>query len=232
MKPYIITHMMISLDGKATGNFLYSSVGESASEYYYGIHRELRTYADGFACGRRTMEESFTKYRQIDLAPYQNENVNAGDFVAEKSDFYAICFDTFGRVGWEDALIHDEDSGYDHCGIIEVVSKRAPKAYLAYLRSKKISYIIAGEIKIDIALALQKLKQLFKINTLILEGGPTLNHSFQREGFVDDLSLVVCPMIAGNDAKTLFLDGNEEEYVLIHHRIHEDGSIYLRYSKS
>lgn len=232
MKPYIITHMTMSLDGKATGSFLNTPTALKSTEYYYGIHRELRTYSDAFACGRHTMEESFTNHHKIDLAPYEGIEVPRSDFMSEKSEFYAVCFDTYGQVGWTQKYIEDEDSGYDKAAIIEVVTKKAPKAYLAYLRSKKINYIIAGDEKIDIAVALRKLKQLFKIHTLVLEGGPTLNQSMQNLGFIDDLSIVVAPIIAGADAKPLFLNGNIEEYVLIHHRIHEDGSIYLRYSKA
>lgn len=231
MKPYIITHMTISLDGKATGDFLNSPTAIKSEEYHNNIRKELRTYADAFACGRHTMEKRFTQHREIDLTPYEGVEVPRSDYMSEKSEFYAVCFDTYGHVGWEQKFIDDENSSYDKAEIIEVVCKKAPKSYLAYLRSKKINYIIAGDDQIDISLALRKLKQLFRIHTLILEGGPSLNQSIQNAGFIDDLSLVITPVIAGENAKPLFLDGNIEEYVLIHHRIHEDGSLYLRYSK-
>ena len=232
MKPYIIAHMMISLDGKASGEFLTSDTASTSSEYYYNIHHELRSYADAFACGRVTMEESFTHYHQLDLTPYENIEIPQSEYyMSEKSEFYAVCFDTYGRVGWTHKYIQDDDPSYDHAAIIEVVSKQVPTAYLAYLRSKKINYIIAGDTQIDIPLALSRLKKLFRSQTLILEGGPTLNQSIQNLGLIDDLSLVVIPALGGKDAKPLFLDSCLEEYVLTHHRIHDDDSLYLRYSK-
>ncbi len=53
-RPYIICHMVTSIDGKVTGKFLESDAGLKAAEQYYKIHREFD--ADGFICGRLTME--------------------------------------------------------------------------------------------------------------------------------------------------------------------------------
>ena len=53
-RPYIICHMVTSLDGKVTGDFLKKSEYSKFIEDYYRIHREYG--ADGFLCGRVTME--------------------------------------------------------------------------------------------------------------------------------------------------------------------------------
>jgi|GEM_PF-2179859 len=47
-RPYIICHMVTSLDGKVTGNFLGKDVHSGLIEDYYRIHREYG--ADGFLC--------------------------------------------------------------------------------------------------------------------------------------------------------------------------------------
>lgn len=57
-RPYIICHMVTSIDGKVTGDFLATPECAEATEIYYQINRE--TKADGFICGRITMEGSFT----------------------------------------------------------------------------------------------------------------------------------------------------------------------------
>ena len=49
-RPYIICHMVTSIDGKVTGKFLESEAGLKAAEQYYKIHREFG--ADGFICGK------------------------------------------------------------------------------------------------------------------------------------------------------------------------------------
>lgn len=58
-RPYIICHMVTSLDGKVTGDFLGRDAHSGLIEEYYRIHREYG--ADGFLCGRVTMEGSFSQ---------------------------------------------------------------------------------------------------------------------------------------------------------------------------
>ena len=98
-RPYIICHMVTSIDGKVTGDFLYTEAGCRAAEQYYAIHRDLR--ADGFACGRVTMEGSFTGGWMPALSDYKGAVVPNGDFVADgNARFYALSFDRKGRLGW------------------------------------------------------------------------------------------------------------------------------------
>ena len=58
MRPHVICHMTTSIDGKVTGKFLETPQGLMASDEYYRVHRDF--HADAFACGRITMEGSFT----------------------------------------------------------------------------------------------------------------------------------------------------------------------------
>lgn len=53
-RPYIICHMVTSIDGKVTGDFLSRPECEKATEIYYKINRNYK--ADGFICGRETMQ--------------------------------------------------------------------------------------------------------------------------------------------------------------------------------
>lgn len=57
-RPKIICHMLMSIDGKVTGNFLNSNEALAGCELYYKINRDSFS---SFLCGRKTMEESFTK---------------------------------------------------------------------------------------------------------------------------------------------------------------------------
>ena len=41
-RPYIICHMVTSIDGKATGNFLFQPECAGATDIYYRINRELK----------------------------------------------------------------------------------------------------------------------------------------------------------------------------------------------
>ena len=53
--------------------------------------------------------------------------------------------------------------------------------YILYLKSIGLSYIFDGKDDIDIKLALKKLKNIFGIKIILMEGGPILNGAFLRE---------------------------------------------------
>ncbi|NOU92381.1 hypothetical protein GC093_03895 [Paenibacillus sp. LMG 31456] len=54
-------------------------------------------------------------------------------------------------------------------------------AYLAYLKNLVISYIFGGKESLSFNVVVEKLKNLFSIDELILEGGGLLNGSFLNE---------------------------------------------------
>lgn len=228
-KPYVICHMLISVDGKVTGDFLLESDGR-AHEEYYRINREFN--ADAFACGRVTMEESFTNCWYPDLNNYEQFYDTKSDFVAKKKGFYAVAFDRFGRLGWKTDEIIDEDPGYGGAHIIEVLTESTDARYLSYLRSIGVSYIFAGKSDIDVVFALDKLSHLFGIKLLLLEGGSILDGAFLRAGAVDELSLVQVPLIAGADGKPLFYDSRIEKFSLVSATPLNGGAIWLRLDKA
>lgn len=155
--------------------------------------------------------------------------VPEGDYIAMKHNYYAVSFDTCGKVGWTDSKIHDDDPGYDDCHIIEVLTEKTSKEMLAYYRSIGVSYIFAGKESIDIKLALSKLYSIFGIRKLLLEGGSIINGAFLREKVVDELSLVVAPVIADKDDNPLFMDSEICELNLVSAETMADGSVWMRY---
>ena len=233
-RPYIICHMVTSIDGKVTGDFLSRPECAGATDIYYRINRELK--ADGFICGRVTMEGSFTGGWYPDLGKYRPVQHGADtkmDFmVDELCGFYAIAFDTHGRLGWKSNRIIDPDGdpGYDGAQIIEVLSEDVDERYLGYLESMEIPYLFAGKNEIDVDLALFKLKHIIGCETLLLGGGSILDGAFERAGAVDELSLVVAPMIAGKEGKPLFWDADMASFELIGLE-NESGHVVLNYKK-
>ncbi len=232
-RPYIICHMVQSLDGKVTGKFLYDASCEPATEVYYELNRTLPS--QGFACGRVTMEGSFTQGWYPDLTSFANAEVLAGDFVADhNAQRFAVSFDRRGRLGWKESVIVDEDPGYGGCHIIQVMCEGVDPAYLAYLHKTGVSYILAGSDDLDLPLALHKLKTLFGIETLLLEGGSVINGAFHKAGLIDELSLVVTPQNAGDHDYPLFYGIGPEgmdEYVLMDTQTHDAKVIHQRYKK-
>ena len=230
-RPYIICHMVTSVDGKVTGSFLSGPEAEQACQVYYEYNRNYR--ADAFACGRVTMEGSFTQGWTPDLSPFRDAPVEEGDYVADKeANYFAVAFDRRGRLGWKQSRISDEDPGYDNAHVIEVLCRDTPKERLAYFRSVGVSYIFAGETELDLPLALKKLKTLFGIEKLLLEGGSVINGAFQRAGLIDELSLVVAPVAAQGQDKPLFDASCFQGYQLQEVQRHEQSVLWLNYRKN
>ncbi len=228
-RPRIICHMVLSIDGKVTGDFLGLPACQKATEVYYDINRTIK--ANGFICGRVTMEESFTGGWYPDLSGYApKEKV---DFVPQdRSGFYAVAFDTNGKLGWKSNKIIDPDGdpGYDGAQIIEVLSENVDERYLGYLEKMEIPYIFAGKDIIDVELALFKLKNIVGIDILLLEGGSIINGAFQRADVIDALSLVVAPVTADKNDKPLFMNGKSSDFRLVRTEA-KDGVLILYYQK-
>lgn len=226
-RPYIICHMVTSIDGKVTGEFLSCPECENATEIYYEINRNYK--ADGFICGRVTMESSFTGGWYPDLTKYEPIE-NKVDFIPDNlTGFYAVSFDPKGKLGWKSNKIIDEDPGYGDAQIIEVLTEQVDGRYLAYLQEMNIPYIFAGETEIDVKHALEKLKNVIGINSIILEGGSIVNGYFQRAGVVDELSLVVAPIIADADDKPLFMNSIVSNFELKEIKLYDCGAIWINY---
>lgn len=196
-RPYIFCHMLTSLDGKIMGSYMDAAEGETAGNVFYNIAFGENPYYkhQGWLSGRVTTDDNFTFYE----VPALNEDapaVPAGDFVAEENaTMYYVSVDPSGRLGWKSSELIYNDT---HAHVIEVLTKKAGNAYKAFLRSLGISYIIAGKETLDYGMAMEKLKRLFGIETLMLGGGGILNWSFIQAGMCDEISVVIAPAADGS----------------------------------
>lgn len=232
-RPYIICHMVMSIDGKVTGDYLYRPECEKATEIYYAINRNYKS--NGFICGRVTMESSFTNCFYPDLSKYKPVKHDMDlkmDFILDDiSDFYAVAFDPKGKLGWKSNRIIDEDPGYGNAQIIEVLTEQVDPRYLGYLEEMEIPYIFAGETEIDVELTLFKLKNIIGVDTLLLEGGSIVNGYFERADMIDELSLVVAPTVADAKAKPLFMNSKIADYELKEIKQYEDNVVWMNYRR-
>ena len=229
-RPYITCHMVTSLDGKVTGDFLFRPECEVATEIYYEMHRTYRAQGcDGFICGRVTMEQSFTGGLYPDLSVYQPIGLDPFWPADERlSGYFAVAFDPKGRLGWRSELIGDSDPGYDQARVVEVLTEQVDGRYLAYLRDMNIPYLIAGKDEIDVELALRLFHDRLGVHHLVLEGGSVINGYFLRAACVDEISLVQAPTVAGFESKPLFMEGIIQDFELLDTQ-NQDGVAVMRY---
>lgn len=193
-KPFIVCHMLTSLDGKIDGKYMSAPACVPALEKY----GEIRGFygCNATLYGTTTMLGSYSAGRAPDTLPdglaYPME-----DYVAESDVHnYIVSVDPTGMLGWESKYI--EKKGRPRAHVIEVLTRQVNPQYLAYLRRFDISYVFAGEKDLDCALLLHKLKTLFGIEKLMVAGGGLMNWSFAQAGLLDEVSIVMAPVADGN----------------------------------
>ncbi|MBQ7872559.1 MAG: dihydrofolate reductase family protein [Clostridia bacterium] len=233
-RPYIVCHMVTSLDGKVTGEFLNRPECEAATEIYYEMNREYKAQGSGgFICGRVTMEQSFTGGWYPDLSKYEPVKKHFGHYMncwfddLADANYFAISFDPKGKLGWQSNAIEDSDPGYGGAKIIEVLTEQVDPRYLAYLEEKEISYFFAGENGIEVPLALKILRDHVSPEFFVLEGGSIINGHFLRADCVDEISLVQAPVTADNDSKPLFFEGDIVDFKLFEAE-QKNGTLVMR----
>jgi 2,5-diamino-6-(ribosylamino)-4(3H)-pyrimidinone 5'-phosphate reductase len=180
--------MMTSLDGRiVTEGWPLSKDGRRQYEL---VHESYEP--DGWLCGRVTMEQHFAQGTrpEADVAR-EHRGAPREDFVAPgEHDSFAFALDSHGRLAWE-----TNDIDGDH--VVAIVSERVSDEYLAFLRKRGVSYLLAGKQEVDLALALEKVGQKFGVRTLMLEGGGKINGSLLKAGLIDEVSVLVAPVADG-----------------------------------
>lgn len=221
VRPYIVCHMVASIDGRIDC----SMVDKISGEEYYTALEQLD--CPSLLEGRVTMEH----YNAAKSTFVPKDNTPVGEtsvYVAEESDAYMVSVDTTGHLCWNSNRIDDVP-------LICIVSEKASREYLEMLRKQGISWIAAGKKSIDLNVAMEILYERFHVERLALLGGGHINGGFLQTGLIDEVSLLVAPGIDGRKNGTSVFDGIVEmEHLPI--RLHltglerlENDVIWLRY---
>jgi riboflavin biosynthesis pyrimidine reductase len=227
MKPYVICHMVSSLDGR-TLNSRWRPDGKMASPLFERLHDELA--GDTWLVGRVTGQE-FAKGTAYPMAKSETFPREAW-FARRDAKAYGVVLDAHGKIVWGRS-----DIGGDP--IVAVLSENVSDAHLAGLRSEGVSYIFAGETELDLALVLEILNRELGVKRLLLEGGGGANGAFLRAGLVDEVSLVVCPAVDGAKGAPSVFDSSEvltgptapvEAITLESSKVLDGGAVWLRYA--
>ena len=84
-------------------------------------------------------------------------------------------------------------------------ARQTPAGYLAHLQQLEIPYLVAGTDRVDLQLALEKMRALLGVETLISTAGGRLNGALLRASLVDEINVEYLPaVIGGRQTPTLF----------------------------
>jgi riboflavin biosynthesis pyrimidine reductase len=212
MKPYVICHMMPSVDGRLRTDRW--DVPKKGHEEYERTAESYRP--DAWVCGRKTMEE-FAKGRRKSSRNGRGR-IPREDFVIppERGKRLAIAIDPRGKLAWSENEIGGDP-------LVIVLSEDVPDSYLAFLRERGISYLFGAKkaSEVDLGVVLEKLRGKFGVKKLMLEGGGETNGEFLRRGLVDELSLLLTPVADGRPGEPALFDveGEEPKKAIAHLRL-------------
>lgn len=137
--------------------------------------------------------------------------------------------DSRGRVRWE----MTGDGGVD---LLVLVARSTPPPYLAYLRRERICYLVVGEDRVDLPLALGRMRERLGVTCVVSEAGGGLNGALLRAGLVDEIQLLVLPAVVGGlgtpalfDGSQLLSDERPTSLRLLSSHAEADGMLWLRY---
>jgi len=185
MKPQVIVCAATSLDGGTTGFPVDLAL-------FYSLAQQWAE--DATLVGSSTIIEA--------LEQQAKESATAGDQAGEaaaESDAGAdrrpllVVADSRGRV---------RDWGYlkaqpywRQC--LALVTERTPLEHVEYLEEQGVHWILAGTERVDFEQALEQLQAKFGVTTVRVDSGGTLNGVLLRAGLVDELHLLVHPVLVG-----------------------------------
>lgn len=193
MRPYIVCHMVASIDGRID-----CAMVEHISGDEYDVALE-QLDCPSLLEGRVTMEH-YNAAKEPFIPTLDRPVGRPSVYVAEESDAYMVSVDTQGRLQWNSNRIDDVP-------LICIVSEQASEEYLDMLRRQEISWIAVGKESIDLNRAMEILYGQFHVKRLALLGGGHINGGFLEAGLIDEVSLLLAPGIDGRKGGTTLFDG-------------------------
>jgi riboflavin biosynthesis pyrimidine reductase len=195
-KPYVVAHVLSSIDGRIQ---IHNWPRLRTSDIF---ERTADTFkSDAWIVGRTTMQE-FSSKRPHKLGK-PDPSIPKKDFVGlHSSKTYAVAIDPSGKCRWDSNMVSTEH-------VIEVLTERVSTAYLKHLQDAHVSYIFAGKASIDLKTAITKLRALFGIRKVRIDGGGIVWGSFLRGSLIDEISHLIVPVADGSIGTPTVFDAEQ-----------------------
>jgi 2,5-diamino-6-(ribosylamino)-4(3H)-pyrimidinone 5'-phosphate reductase len=211
-----IMHNSVSLDGSFV-NF----------DVDMGLHYQLasRFKADAYLIGSETVRAGGELYG----IPSEKES----DFIKPERDAglpYWIIVDSKGKTK---GLLHTCRS-FEFCkDVVVLISQQTSADFIDYLKERNYDYLICGDRRVNLKMAYTALTENYKINTIMVDSGPTLNSVLLHTGLIDEISLLIFPVLVGKKSDKLLAQlntGNHNVNLrLLDHEYFDKGLISFRY---
>lgn len=214
MLPKVILHNSVSLDGSLT-NF------EPNMELHYQIAGKYN--ADAHLIGSNTVKVGAELYGGT-VPPEQMRDFTKPE--RSESLPYWVIPDTTGILK---GLLHT-CRRFEFCrDVIVLVSEETPKEYVRHLEERNYDYHIIGKKHVDLERALSFLSEKYGIKTILADTGRVLGNLLLNHGFVNEISLLIHPVIVGTTSYNMFSDVNNMKLKLRQSEMLEKNYVWLVY---
>jgi riboflavin biosynthesis pyrimidine reductase len=246
-KPQVVVCTSASVDGRIAispdilllwGDKRWQALGESGGmfEWLKSIHKPQATL-EGSGSFVREADEP-TPLPSFEGDPETLYHDFLPDAVVQRLDHegWFTVVDGRGRVrDWikDGGAFGEEWTGWQ---LLVLVACQTPPEYLAYLQRESIPYLVAGQKRVALQQALEKIRSKLGVSAVLSTAGGKLNGALLRAGLVNEINVEVLPaVIGGFDTPSLFdspaLQPDEwpTRLKLISAQIQDDGRVWLRY---
>ncbi len=185
----VIMHCSISLDGSFTG----FEVDMTAHYQIVGNYN-----ADIHLIGSNTAKSGIKMF--YSKIPKEN----ACDFIKPERNKNLpmwVIPDTKAQMQGSLHLIRQFDMCRD---IMILVSKYTPKEYITYLKERNYTIFFTRKKQIDYEEVFTFLAKEYKVKTILTDTGRILSNILINEGLIDEISLLIHPVITGKKQNNLF----------------------------
>ena len=220
MRPYVTLHNAVSLDGRLL------EWGMVDMGLYYGLIGAFKE--DATLAGAETL---------LAGAAHEGVSVDPSDVVpveAAPGDSRPLLVvpDSRGRIRiWRWIL-----SQQYWRGGVALCSTSTPAEHQSYLERVGVERITAGTGPVDMELALTALRERYGVERVRVDSGGTLNGVLLKLGLVNEVSLLVAPVLMGDDSSRPFYrtpalaeSGAHVGLRLVHQERLEGDNLWLRY---
>ena len=178
---HIILSAAISIDGKISTRSNDSKL--SSQDDIIRLHK-LRSKVDAILIGKNTL--------------LQDDPLLTVRYTKGKNPT-RIILDSKGTISKNSKIIKTSDK----IPTIIAVSKKISNVNLSKLKKLPVEIILSGENSVNLKLLMKKLSTK-KIETILVEGGGTVNWEFIKNNIFDELIITLSPyLIGGNDSTSL-----------------------------
>jgi 2,5-diamino-6-(ribosylamino)-4(3H)-pyrimidinone 5'-phosphate reductase len=189
MLPKVIIHNSISLDGSLTG-----------FKPNMGLHYQI---AGSYKPAVHLIGSNTAKVG-VELFGAGVPPEEAMDFEKPKRDkslpFWVIP-DTKGILK---GMLH-ACRRFEFCrDVVVLVSEATPNDYVKHLEERNYDYFVVGDDHVNLRKALVTLSEKLKAKRVLTDTGRTLGNLLLEQGLVDEVSLLVHPVIVGEKSYNIF----------------------------